>query len=274
MVKQSRFAVLFALIAGCGGGGGSGKKPPSITVGSTVVEEGSSATITAAFRDTLSFVGSEAIPKLEVTHADGETCALEYPEGIQSNVAKYTVKIASGTTQCLLTFTFTDGAAAALTLNVPPPPPGTELVWNGGFDSGLDGWDHYVMNGGNAVYGVVGGEAVVATSSVASDYSGIQLSNNHFPLYSGKTYRFTFRARASTPMTLGTSIWENGHDTSGDGFGWSTYHFEYQAVTTSMATYTVDFTMPVTNGDAGLCFFMGDFLGTVYLDDVSLKELP
>lgn len=275
MVKWTGLTTLVALVAGCGGGGGSnGKAPRTITVGSTVVAEGGSATITAAFRDTLSIVGSEVIPTMEVTHPAGETCALQYPDGIQSNVTTYTTRIASGTTRCLLTFTFTGGGTALLTVNVPPPPPGTELVWNGGFDSGLDGWDHYLMNGGEATYGVVGGEAVIATSALASDYGGIQFSNNGFPLYSGKSYRFTFRARADAPVTIGTSIWENGHDTDGNGFGWSTYRYDHHTLTTSMASYAVDFTMPLTNGDAGLCFFFGDVLATVHIDDVSLKELP
>jgi hypothetical protein len=41
-----------------------------------------------------------------------------------------------------------------------------------------------------------------------------------------------------------------------------------------MGSYTVEFVMPTTNRDAGLCFFMGDLPGQVAIDDVSVVELP
>jgi len=144
--------------------------------------------------------------------------------------------------------------------------PGTELVANGGFDAGLSGWTTYLMNGGQATYSAVNGEGVVDIASPASDYSGIQLSYNGVPL--------TFHARAEQPGWLGTSIWENGNDTMGDGFLWSTYRFDWHELGPDMTAYQVEFVMPTSNLGAGLCFFLGELCGRVAIDDVSLVEIP
>jgi hypothetical protein len=148
-----------------------------------------------------------------------------------------------------------------------------DLIQNGDFAAGLTGWDSYLMNGGEATYAVEGGEAVVTIAARASDYSGIQLSNNGLPLEAGKAYRLTFRARAENAGWIGTSIWENGHDLDGNGFGWSTYRFDWQEVGPEARAYTVEFVMPITNLDAGVCFFLGELTGRVFLDDVKLVEI-
>jgi hypothetical protein len=155
----------------------------------------------------------------------------------------------------------------------PPPTPGPELVGNGTFDDGLTGWTTFLMNGGAATYAVENGEAVVSITAAATDYSGIQISYNGLPLEAGKTYRLSFRARADWYRYVETSLWENGHDLDGDGFAWSTYRFDSHYLTPYMTPYTVEFVMPATNSDAGLCFFMGDATGTVVLDDVSVVAL-
>ncbi len=147
------------------------------------------------------------------------------------------------------------------------------LVPNGDFAAGLGDWDTYLMNGGAATYAVEGGEAVVSISSRLLDYSAVQLSNSGFPLEAGKSYRLTFRARADEPGWLSASVWENGHDLNDDGFGWSTYRFEYFEIDTEMRSYALELAMPLTNLDAGICFFLGDLTGRVFLDDVQLVEI-
>lgn len=159
---------------------------------------------------------------------------------------------------------------SAMEIERPAP---QNLVENGDFAAGLGGWDTYLMNGGAATYAVEGGEAVVSVSSRLLDYSAVQLSNSGFPLEAGKSYRLTFRARADAPGWLAASVWENGHDLNEDGFGWSTYRFEYLEVGTELRTYAIELTMPLTNLDAGVCFFLGDLTGRVFLDDVQLVEI-
>jgi hypothetical protein len=166
-----------------------------------------------------------------------------------------------------------DNVSLAEVVQPPPPTPGAELIGNGTFDAGLTGWTTFMMNGGDATYAAVNGEAVVSIAAPASDYSGIQLSYNGLPLEAGKTYRLSFRARADTYRYIYTSIWENGHDLDGNGFAWSTYRFDYEFLTPEMTPFTFDFVMPATNPDAGLAFFMGDTAGQVVIDDVSLVPL-
>jgi hypothetical protein len=133
MTKRSCALALFALLAACGGGGsddgggggggggGSGGSggTPTITVGTTIVEAGASGSISAAVGDTLTIKGSEVIPGLQMSHDAGQTCSLSYPSGIQTNVDTYVVKIGTGTTQCILKFTFASNAVATLAVNVP-----------------------------------------------------------------------------------------------------------------------------------------------------------
>ncbi len=158
-------------------------------------------------------------------------------------------------------------------VEIEPPAP-QDLIHNGRFDAGLTGWTTYFTNGGSATYAVEDGRAVVTVLSPASDYSGIQLSNNGLPLEAGKAYRLTFRAGTDGATgALGTSLWENGHDTNGDGFSWSTYRFDWHTIGPAMQTYTVEFAVSATNPDAGLCFFLGSLSGRVFIDDVSLVEI-
>lgn len=123
MSKRLALAAALVLAAGCGGGGGgSNDTPPpgpaTITVGSTVVQAGASKTITANIGDTLTIVASEVVPSINISHATGKTCTLNYPNGIQTNVDTFTVKLAAGTTECILKFALT-GGDAILTVQVP-----------------------------------------------------------------------------------------------------------------------------------------------------------
>lgn len=159
-------------------------------------------------------------------------------------------------------------------MEVEPPPPGSELVANGTFAAGLDGWATYVMDGGQAVYDAVNGEATVDIYWPASDSSSIQLSVGGLPLRAGRAYRLTFRARAEQPGRFATSIWENGSDLNGDGDPYSAHRSDWHEVGPDMAAYQVEFVMPTTNLGAGVCFSLGELTGNFTLDEVSLVELP
>jgi hypothetical protein len=52
---------------------------------------------------------------MTISHADGQSFALTYPDGFQTNVATYRVKILDGTTQCIVRVNFQEGVA---TLNI------------------------------------------------------------------------------------------------------------------------------------------------------------
>jgi Carbohydrate binding domain len=152
--------------------------------------------------------------------------------------------------------------------DVAPPPIGTELLMNGNFEQGFASWDTYLENPNNADYAVDAGEAIVDVHAVAIDTGGIQLKyTSGLNLHQGTEYRLSFRARATPNRTISTSIWENGHDLNGNGSEWSTRQWNDHSLTSTMTAFAVEWVMPVTNTDAGLCFFMGDPESVVILED-------
>lgn len=162
------------------------------------------------------------------------------------------------------------------------PSPGTELLENGDFAGGLEPWSGSAQDSGNATYAVDSGEAVIDVHPLGVDSSGIQLAyTTGLNLQQGKRYRLTFRARAMPDRAIRVSIWENGHDLDQNGFAWSPHQANEHNLTSTMRSYTVEWSMPVTNTDAGICFFMtatpGSSVpiddGVVVIDDVSLVNL-
>jgi hypothetical protein len=172
-------------------------------------------------------------------------------------------------------------AQAGLDGNPSSPVIGPELLTNGDFAEGLAPWTSYVENPANADYAAEAGEATIDIHAVAVDTGGIQLNYmSGLSLQAGETYRLSFRARATPERTISTSIWENGNDLDGNGFEWSTHQWNDHFLSPVMTAFMVEWVMPVTNTDAGLCFFMGDpdssvLLedGRVVIDDVSLVAL-
>lgn len=112
----------------------------------------------------------------------------------------------------------------------------------------------------------------VATKTTTQ--SDIQLSTGNLSITSGKVYRLSFRAKASSPcnMIQPTLIKQVSPYTvyysSATGFA--------TAVTTDWSTFTVDFTANTTATDAEVMFWLSNSIpnGTdFYLDDVNLKEV-
>ena len=162
------------------------------------------------------------------------------------------------------------------------PPAGTELLENGAFEQGLEPWSGYLMDPANATYAAEDGEAVIDVHPAGIDSGGIQFSyTSGLDLHQGKHYRLEFRARATPNRTIRASIWENGHDLDHNGFAYSPHYANEYDLNSTMRSFTVEWIMPVTNSDAGLCFFMtptpnAQVLieeGEVVIDDVSLTPL-
>lgn len=53
-----------------------------------------------------------------VSHGTGKTCSLQFPSGLQTNVAVNTVKLGAGTNECIFKASFTEGDAT-LVVQVP-----------------------------------------------------------------------------------------------------------------------------------------------------------
>jgi len=159
----------------------------------------------------------------------------------------------------------------------------TSDVVNGDFASGTAGWGAWANQGSLSISSSSGvlkatttsrGPVGVSTSMGLSYDGGIALE-------AGKRYRLSFDARADASRTIVPMVTENGRDLNADGFPYDDYITETSPVTsltTTMTSYHLDFTMPVTNRSAGVVFYLGtDSAGSsaaVYLDNVSVTEVP
>ena len=135
------------------------------------------------------------------------------------------------------------------------------------------------MNGAAATASVESGELHVTIANGGTIPADIQVSQGAgispvLVCVAGRNYRLQFDARADVDRTLTTSIWENGHDVDNSGFAYDTYCYTTYNITTTLSTYSVDFTMPITNYHAGLAFFCGNDTTDLYIDNVSFKEIP
>ena len=131
---------------------------------------------------------------------------------------------------------------------------GTELVTNGTFDTDASGWQV-----GNLTTSVSSGELEVTTTQ-ASHYMSQQIS-----VQSGKTYTYSWRARRGTMSQIYMSVW---CATTGSNIR---APYDYGA-TTSMASYSVTFTVP-SNCTTINVYVIRDSgtTGTAYFDDFSLR---
>jgi hypothetical protein len=146
------------------------------------------------------------------------------------------------------------------------------MVQNGGFN-GMAHWDTWQQNGAEATFSTQGGVLTCNISARTALSTNIQLKYvGGLDLVSGHTYRLSFDGWADANRSLDTSIWENGHDLDENGFAWSTYKYSTHALTTSTQHFTVDFTMPFTNSDAGIAFFLDGDSAAVHVDNVALRE--
>ncbi|MBN2533416.1 MAG: carbohydrate binding domain-containing protein [Spirochaetales bacterium] len=156
------------------------------------------------------------------------------------------------------------------------PAPGTEMVRNGDFSDGMNCWMPWMTNGADAVYTVEDGVLHIAIHSPGDTPWELNVSQTYPGLrcITGKNYRLTFNAWTDAGRTMDAGIDENGYDVNENDFAWDAYGYKVCSITTEPATYTIDFTMPVTDYDARLVFHCGATEDDLYIDNVSVKEVP
>lgn len=116
-----------------------------------------------------------------------------------------------------------------------------------------------------------GAVAVTATGSNTTD---IQLYTQNLSITSGKVYRLSYRAKATTGFTMPepdimkqTTPWTN-YSSAATGFN--------GRVTTNWMPYSVDFTANTTAADAEVMIWLGASVpvgATFYIDNISFKEV-
>lgn len=149
---------------------------------------------------------------------------------------------------------------------------GAELINNGDFSKGADGWLSY--NGvDSSPMGVVDGQFKTSVAKTGNDSYSIALGSSNFTLSSGKKYRLSFDAKSTVSRSIQPAIEHNdtGYDRRFD---------QTTALSTEMKTYTYDFTMSADDNLAHVVFSFGNVSGAsslpahdIYIDNVSLKEV-
>ena len=157
------------------------------------------------------------------------------------------------------------------------PPPSANLVVNGGFESGTNPWKFYQNGTGNSFSVVTTAPVpegaykarIVLGSTIGTNN---QLYQNDLTLEANTAYRITFDYHASGSTNFRVRVIEQNDDYTVYGFA-----FRYVYPTTSVQTYTLDFTtanFAGTVNDAMLQFYFvgGTASRTIYLDNIVIRK--
>ncbi len=187
--------------------------------------------------------------------------------------------LTAGAGYCQVIVSATSGALTPTPSNVitvfTPPPP-TNLLVNGGFESGTTNWTFQTNGAGtfSAVSpGTVGAKA--GQISITTQGTTVQLYQQNITLTSGNNYRLSFKAKSTTGHDIQASVFKHGAPFT--PYGLTNQFFN---LTNAWADYSVDFTAggfvgTVSDARLRLWFAPYDAAGDIYqFDDVKIELLP
>ncbi len=153
---------------------------------------------------------------------------------------------------------------------------GSNLLLNGGFESGLTDWSFIVNNDGQAQATIsldttsfVEGKASahIDVISVGTADWHVDLEQPGVSLAAGQSYQLTFWARADQPRVINLN-------SQGGAPNYPNYGLSSQiAIGTLWKMYSASFVAPVTATDGRIQFFVGDVAGNVWIDGVQLTQV-
>ncbi|HLO52977.1 MAG TPA: Ig-like domain-containing protein [Saprospiraceae bacterium] len=144
---------------------------------------------------------------------------------------------------------------------------------NGEFDNGTANWDLFVQGGAVATRSVdatnqLSGSnsmRVITTATNGTEWH-VQLSQGGESLVAGKTYRISFKAKASAARNASVSL----------GLGispYTTYFYQTFSLTTTNQNYSFEFTASTSiSNNINFLFNLAAVNGTVWIDQVEFKE--
>ncbi len=144
---------------------------------------------------------------------------------------------------------------------------------NGEFDNGASNWDLFVQGGAVATRSVdatnqLSGSnsmRVITTATNGTEWH-VQLSQGGESLVAGKTYRISFKAKASAARNASVSL----------GLGispYTTYFYQTFSLTTTNQNYSFEFTASTSiSNNINFLFNLAAVNGTVWIDQVEFKE--
>lgn len=145
--------------------------------------------------------------------------------------------------------------------------PGENLVTNGDFSDGQNGWTWELQGSGNADWSVQDGAAVIDISNGGDNVYDVQLRQNGIPLIQGNTYVFEFEARAAAPRTIEAKV---GQDVS----PWANYsQLGPTFITQAPQTFSYEFDMDSpSDGSSRVVFNCGQADNDVILDNIRVSQ--
>ncbi|MGL1935401.1 MAG: S8 family serine peptidase [Fibrobacterales bacterium] len=144
----------------------------------------------------------------------------------------------------------------------------TNLISNGGFDNNVEGWTLDTYGSANGFLQHVNNECIINMGSGGSENWHVQFRQNGIPLEAGKTYRLSFDARANANRSIDAQL-------ETDGNPWTNYgNIPATAITTTLSNYEYTFTMNETDMNARIVFNIGNNSNNVYLDNITVVEIP
>jgi len=144
----------------------------------------------------------------------------------------------------------------------------TQLIVNGTFDGGTDGWGLYVDEDAGATANVENGEYVLTVTQKGTESWHIQMSQGGIYLLKGRSYTLTFSARSST----GSGLLQIGLY---DATGGTHYASGQYPLIDAMQEFKKEFIMMQPDDlNASLFIDMGLADYNLIIDNVSLKVNP
>ncbi|NOZ63173.1 MAG: T9SS type A sorting domain-containing protein [Calditrichaeota bacterium] len=158
-----------------------------------------------------------------------------------------------------------NGGSQNVTVNISKASSGNLLV-NGDFSDGNNGWWLYVHESASATGSVENGEYHVSISNGGSEDWHIQLGQSDLLIENGKQYDVSFEAYAASPRQISPSIKRGGNGP------WLGYH-DYQSfsLSTTKQTYSYSFVMnEATDNEAIFYIDVGNSTADVYFDNMTI----
>lgn len=144
------------------------------------------------------------------------------------------------------------------------------LISNGTFDTGMNGWGVYKESGGDAVLTARSNQLALDVKSVGRLAYAVQMYYDIVPLYKNGVYRLKYDISSTVARQVEAMIQQNGGT-------YQAYTWKMLSVTENMQTVNYTFTMEAdTDIMAKLAFNCGNqgtdlAAHTIYLDNVSLE---
>jgi hypothetical protein len=156
--------------------------------------------------------------------------------------------------------------------------PTDNLITNGSFESSIDANWSLWADTANGYTATVQQDSATSTDGAVSaridiTASGgetwrVGLSQSGRSIVKGKSYELSFSAKSNTPRSIEVMLTK-------DSPNWDSYGlWRLISISSTWQEYRVSFTSKLNAVDARLLFSMGDQTGSVWLDNVQIKERP